>query len=742
MTTGTSGRADGTAQTNLASRGQDARVGRSPLLFYAVGREQLIAVPGEQAAAFMEEARLMEATVEDYLGSIKALDAHQSNYAALMSSEQGMSSNYLSDKQRLEELIRQAQLKVDEKNQALKEVVQPLTDFSSETNKVMELVPIVRQGSRTEYFRLAYARSHIVQAISEEIPLSGGSNVNGIDGSVLTEGKVDWDKLAQQMTAVRSAAKITLDFPWFDDWLKLEKETVELFKWSEEINKNLEARYPRVDGGRHGDEGHQVDLGAEAQLMRWTYGASGLSGEINPLAGKVTVKAGGNAELVLAEAKGTLGYYSPPGGLMLACEVPNNDPLDLGMIRTHTFVSVAGGVGASVAAEVGLNVEMRAGQLRANGIESHMVEFGLPGEQRAVIPRESSHDADTEARNTLAAFAGGQAEATVGAQLEWKSPEEGHRFKPFAKTAPGVAALAGAGGMADFFVRYGNGKFTLSVKAGLCLGIGARGRLNFEVDGSLVLEFAKWVYHQLKNINYRRLFFIENRAFYALSNMIVMSIAFGDELKDSMRQEAADIAEEIGNFFASVSEQSAAAEQRGRLAKAINESPETLRYSTPDAKGAIVYRLMEVNAFDRYHPGNRDLQGWLENPSLFGDMTDRKEAIMSIFRNVQSVSEYENVMQRIKERIDDNKISWRDGEEKVLEFLAAGERRLPTPLSTHYDRELIFLYERLREVASIGTEVVVNDSRAYSSQRAIAWEFRKPCMNTTQCLFDGYSSYA
>ncbi|WP_444985487.1 hypothetical protein [Halomonas mongoliensis] len=151
---------------------------------------------------------------------------------------------------------------------------------------------------------------------------------------------------------------------------------------------------------------------------------------------------------------------------------------------------------------------------------------------------------------------------------------------------------------------------------------------------------------------------------------------------------------------------------------------------------------MEVNAFDRYHPSNRDLQGWLENPSLFGDMTDRKEAIMSIFRNVQSVSEYENVMQRIKERIDDNKINWRDGEGKVLEFLALGERRLPTPFSTHYDRELIFLYERLREVASIGTEVVVNDSRAYSGQRATAWEFRKPCMNATQCLFDGYSSYA
>ncbi|WP_444985486.1 hypothetical protein [Halomonas mongoliensis] len=551
------------------------------MLFYAVGREQLIAVPGEQAAAFMEEARLMEATVEDYLESIKELDAHQSNYAALMSSEQGMSSNYLSDKQRLEELIRQAQLKVDEKNQALKEVIQPLTDFSSETNKVMELVPIVRQGSRTEYFRLAYARSHIVQAISEEIPLPGGSNVNGTDGSVLTEGKVDWDKLAQQMTAVRSAAKIKLDFPWFDDWLKLEKETVELFKWSEEINKNLEARYPRVEGGRHGDEGHQVDLGAEAQLMRWTYGASGLSGEINPLAGKVTVKAGGNAELVLAEAKCTLGYYSPPGGLMLACEVPNNDPLDLGMIRTHTFVSVAGGVGASVAAEVGLNVEMRAGKLRANGIESHMVEFGLPGEQRAVIPRESSHDADTEARNTLAAFAGGQAEATVGAQLEWKSPEEGHRFKPFAKTAPGVAALAGAGGMADFFIRYENGKFRLSAKAGFCLGVGARGKLDFEVDGSLVLEFAKWVYHQLKNINYRRLFFIDDDAFHALSNIILMSVAFGNELKDNMLARADDIAEDVGNFFVSISEQSAAAEQRGRLAKSINRNPDPALFMRP-----------------------------------------------------------------------------------------------------------------------------------------------------------------
>lgn len=740
MTTGTNNRADGSTQTNLVARGQDASVGRSPLLFYAVGRDQLVAVPRENASAIMDEMRLMEAVVEDYLKSIEELDAYQSNFAALMMARHPMDAANSNDRHTLAERIRQAQSKVDEKNQKLKEVLEPLMDFSSQTNKVMELIPIVRQGSRTEHFRLAYARSHIVKAISEEIPLSSGSGTNGGSESVLSNGQVDWDKLTRQMSDVRGQAKIKLDFPWFDDWLKLDKQTVDLFKWSEEINRNLNDHRPLsvTVGEEHKLGSYKVELDGEAQLMRWTYGSSGLSGEFNPFEGKVTVKAESKAELVLAEAKGRLDYYSPPGGLMLACEVPNNPPMDLGMIRSMVSIQVAGGVGASIAAEVGMNVEMRGGQFQANGTQGEMVEFGLPGEQRMIIPRESKPDADTEVKTSLAAFAGGQAEATVGAQLEWKSPEEGHKFKPFAKAAPGVAALAGLGGNAEFFVRYENGKFKLSIKAGFCLGIGAKGKLDFEVDGDLVLEFAKWVYHQLKNINYRKLFFIDDDAFYALSNIITLSIGYGESLRDFMLETTDLIETRVKSMFSDISVEYTEAIERGDLTEKINANPSILDFSTPETKGVITYWLIQTNVVDEVDPANRRLNIFSDDYEIFSSMIPRKEAIMTVFRKVQSKAEYRKVMERVAKNIGE-KTSLEEGERLVMEFLSRGEVPSLPSISSDYPgelRNLRDLYDNvLKETASIGTKVVDNSSFEYGNQRDIAWEFRKPCRNSTQCIF-------
>src|SRR5690554_4453536 len=143
-----------------------------------------------------------------------------------------------------------------------------------------------------------------------------------------------------------------------------------------------------------------------------------------------------------------------------------------------------------------------------------------------------------------------------------EKPGRGPSVQALCQDGSGSCRTGGRWRHGRFFIRYENGKFRLSAKAGFCLGVGARGKLDFEVDGSLVLEFAKWVYHQLKNINYRRLFFIDDDAFHALSNIILMSVAFGNELKDNMLARADDIAEDVGNFFVSISEQSAAAEQR------------------------------------------------------------------------------------------------------------------------------------------------------------------------------------
>jgi len=57
--------------------------------------------------------------------------------------------------------------------------------------------------------------------------------------NVITDGKVDWRKLKQQLTDIRSNTTIKAGIPWFDDWMKLEDQTKELFQWSKHLNENL-----------------------------------------------------------------------------------------------------------------------------------------------------------------------------------------------------------------------------------------------------------------------------------------------------------------------------------------------------------------------------------------------------------------------------------------------------------------------------------------------------------------------
>lgn len=132
----------------------------------------------------------MEMVVEDHQSALAELSAANSNYVALMMSAR-RDHRFLMDKQLLQTAIVQAQHKVEDKNRVLKSVIEPLTNLSSDTNKVMELIPIRRGESSAEYFRLAYVRSHIIMAFAEEILLPRG-NVDASE-SVMTDGLFDWE---------------------------------------------------------------------------------------------------------------------------------------------------------------------------------------------------------------------------------------------------------------------------------------------------------------------------------------------------------------------------------------------------------------------------------------------------------------------------------------------------------------------------------------------------------------------
>ena len=459
--------------------------------------------------------------------------------------------------------------------------------------------------------------------------------------------------------------------------------------------------------------------------MRWGYGASDLSGETNPFQGKASIKASGHAELMLAQAKGSIDCYEPPGGYMMAFAGAN-----LGMLRSHTLLSVAGSLGASVAIELNLEAEFTGQGAKAKGIPGSAREGGVPGQQVVDMAK-----ADSDQGTELKAFVGGELEVTVAGQVEWKSPET-NEFAPFAKIAPALMGQVGLGAEATLKISYRRGKFRILAKAAFCFGVGPKGKLVLEVDAGLIWEFAQWVAYQLKNIDYKRLEFIDDEAFRALSNILALALQSGKDLKEYVYETAEEAQNAFVSFWDGLQDARTAAHARGQVVAHINTNPNVLRYTTPDAKGALLYRLMQVNAFDSLESENRtwdweDINFW-----RFGFMTERKRAIINIFAWVQSQAEYRNVMQRIKPEISGDNITVEEGEAALLAFLGRGEK---TWLSSDYPGNLRRFYQQLKPTASKGTPMVRNDMEDYLTQYDVEPRFHRACFNYTECLVNPYT---
>ena len=724
--------AHGETTTKLRARGQDVFIEPADLLFYMVGQDTLLAVPKQHMPTILQEMRLLEAVVEGQQNAIENLKSCQDAYIRVKQ------ANYFNPDERalieksdspeaLERKIRAAQRALDSANDRLRGVIEPVTELHDSTNHIVELIPIQRRGGSNTAtgFRMAYVRSAAIPVGCNRYRAAPANNTSMTGDNVITDGQVDWHKLKQQLTDIRSNTTIKADIPWFDDWMKLEDQTKELFQWSKHLNENLHLAHRHQTGEDHDANSLRADLSAEAQLMRWGYGASGLSGEFNPFSQQASIKASGHAELMLAQAKGTIDCYEPAGGYMMAFAGVN-----LGMLRSHTLLSVAGSLGASVAVELNLQAEFTGQGAKAKGIPGSAREGGVPGQQVVDMSK-----ADPDQGTELKAFVGGEVEVTVAGQVEWKSPET-DEFAPFAKIAPALMGQVGLGAEATLKISYRRGKFRILAKAAFCFGVGPKGKLALEVDAGLIWEFARWVAYQLKNIDYKRLEFIDDEAFRALSNILALALQSGKDLKEYVYETAEEAQNAFVSFWDGLQDARAAAHARGQVVTRINTNPNVLRYTTPDAKGALLYRLMQVNAFDSLESENRtwdweDINFW-----RFGFMTERKRAIINIFAWVQSQAEYRNVMQRIKPRMSGDNITVEEGEAALLTFLGRGEK---TWLSSDYPGNLRRFYQQLKPTASKGTPMVRNDMEDYLTQYDVEPTFHRACFNYTECLVNPYT---
>ena len=388
-------------------------------------------------------------------------------------------------------------------------------------------------------------------------------------------------------------------------------------EWFDEIRASLDSQTDLVGEG----ELRMLDRFHDAQLLRY-YAGAGLAGEFDLRNRRFGFKGELGASFALAEGRlGVNGYLPHASGFALRVPPPPGHrvgALDLGAVRFHGEAALKGFVGASVAGSVKAQVSMDQGKALVRGARGRDVPDGQV--------------ASASAR----AFAGAEGGVELKGSLEWDNPDErtggAPSWQAFLSLGAEGAGAFGIGAEAEFTVSYERGRFLVRARAGLVFGGGLKGKVAFEVGVGVIGEFVAFVYHKLRDANFRHLHWIDEVAFDALSRLVAHAIAEGVDLAVAAgeflgRQAVAafdGVADAAGGVAAAVGRRW----ESQRLAANVRGADGT-RYATPEAKAMLLDRLMEAKAFNAY----------AEEPE--------EEAAIAVLRWVQSQREFQEVCEHL-----------------------------------------------------------------------------------------------
>ncbi|WP_164999563.1 hypothetical protein [Salinicola tamaricis] len=157
-------------------------------------------------------------------------------------------------------------------------------------------------------------------------------------------------------------------------------------------------------------------------------------------------------------------------------------------------------------------------------------------------------------------------------------------------------------------------------------------------------EFIKWVAYQLRHVNYRKLDFIGAQAFSTISNILYLAITAEEQLEEALNKTYAEISLQAKEVYEKIDASVSKSLNRGALTSRINSDPDMLKYTTPEAKGALLYLLTDASLIDRADHRNYDLT--YDDLIRAGILPSRKRAIIRVFEWVQSRAEFDCIMQR------------------------------------------------------------------------------------------------
>ncbi|OWJ57691.1 hypothetical protein [Paraburkholderia caledonica] len=708
----------------------------APMLYFRPETGEFILVPAEDVGALQSECNLLHDRVDKFHKANQKLDVALKAYATDV-------QNHMSDPRAGEAYkaaVDDALKEREAAHKALKKELEPLSKLDSKDLTMVELIPIHIDGDgkksvKFAKYKLHYVRSNKIKPGWHKFGPTAFEDMKGrkeeketgaksfIKKNAHGKYKIDVDKLKEGVLISRESSIKSQLY----EKTKVSSEIAEkhvtgtLFAWAEEWNKDLtysagaEEPAERGEGGEGEKKetgkpkqtafGNNVSIEAKAQLMRYLAGA-GLDTEWQPQKGRVAIKASAQAEFAIAEGKVSGAFYYPDiAGWMWSLDGDDGKPYPLGAVRFKCELGLSGMVGASVVAQLGVVVDYRDEKRKDLGLYGAAVDNPTTKQREIKV---GGKPVDPSANVDLDVFAGARADLSLEGALEWMEPAKqgpSGKYKPFAKVGDTVTAMAGAGLTCMLDVSYAAGRFRIKAKAGLCLGVGAKGDIEVSVDALRIAEFFKWFFYQLYHANFKRLKFVETTAFNAFSHIQVMVIQGIQDLASTVGQEV----DEINRLFTDLIEEYEKEAARVKLMNRVLANPWMLQYATPEAKGIMIYQLTRHwYATDGIDMSNHKYGRWYGN---------RKDAVKQILRWSHTKHDLDNVVQHIHPQGRTGDITVR--RRQLKEFLEMSLTSAPAGDAKEIDDYYDSLQAMLKVDPTPGYAVAQVDSSDYRFQTAV-----------------------
>ncbi|WP_189610657.1 hypothetical protein [Saccharospirillum salsuginis] len=371
----------------------------------------------------------------------------------------------------------------------------------------------------------------------------------------------------------------------------------------------------------------------EAAVMRLMAGAS-LSASVSKTA--IGLAANASASAALAEGKVTVESHFPDkDGFALQLELenkhsPDTTTLDFGAVRASMIIELIGFAGAKALVCANVELSMDGSKAALKGLTDNEAREKAESDSD-FEPHPPVQGADVGA----SAFAGISGGCGVKGALEWDNPEQRTgdepAFSAFAEIGGEFNAQVGGGGEAKLYVAFDDGKFMIRSRVGACFGVGAAGALVATVNVNTIYDFIQCIYHQLMKFDFRKLEFIDERAFQAFHQIISGALQLGEQVLDCIQNSVEDISEWWKRVVLATEHD----QQAKQLAENIlNDDQGLVQFAPPEAKASLLRKLCIVK-------GAVNKLGL----NLFNE--NREEAVIKVLSTVTCEREFIEITERM-----------------------------------------------------------------------------------------------